>query len=198
MMKTKGTLIYISGISGSGKTTVAQKLDLIIDNSIVIDQDSYFARNKPLVKLSSGETVINYDSEEAIRWDHFNEAIAINLQSYNVIVTGFALRSHKMRLTPNVHFLLINDVLVEGKHNIDSLIKTCYTERQNNKRFYGMESEKFVVPELVVPFYFQTLSCLSGSVTIVNTIVQKGNNIERLSIDILIGFLLTKLPKHIY
>jgi gluconate kinase len=194
----KFTLIYISGLSGSGKTTLGRRLKELIDNALLIDQDSYFSRKKSIVTLSSGEPVVNFDSEDSIRWDDFNDSIEMNLKSQNVIVTGYQLRKHKMRLTPDFHFLLIRDILVDGKHNIETLTKFCYEDRQQSKRFAGKESEKFIVPELVIPFYFQTLQCLPDNTITINTMVYNGHSYERMNINTIISYILKKLPDTLY
>jgi len=198
MPETKGYLIFISGISGSGKTTVGKRLEALIENVILIDQDNFFTRSKPFVKLSSGEPVINYDSELSIRWNDLNDAIRINLESHNVIVTGFALRKNRIAFIPHYHFLLIRDILVNGKHNTKTLEKFCYEDRQLSKRFNGKESEKLIVPELLVPFYFETLTLLPGKVIIINTMVNNRQTYERMDISSLIGYILKQLPNEIY
>jgi len=191
----KYKIIFISGISGVGKTVLGKRLEETLENAILIDQDMFFIKKKPIIRLSSGEPVINYDSIDSIDWEKLNYHIEINLQEHNIILVGFALWKDKIKFTPDFHFLLVRDILVDGKHNIETLKKFCYEDRQLSKRFRGKDNELLMITELVIPFYFTTLSKLHPSI-IINT--YENNSEGRIPLNILVGYVLKRLPEELY
>lgn len=77
--------IAISGLSGAGKTScgklLAEKLGFTF-----IDLDWYFLEQKPIVTLSNGVKVKNYDCYEALDLEKIHA-----MDTYNVILVGFVL-----------------------------------------------------------------------------------------------------------
>ena len=178
----KGEIYFISGISGAGKTTIGKKLAEMF-NCVFMDQDLYYRIYKPTTVLSSGERVINYDNEGIMDWDKMNLAIESQLEYSNVVLVGYALWKEKLKFSPKVHFLLIRDILNENnQHNLENLVKFCYEDRQKSSRFRGKDNEMMMVKELVVPFYFKTLSKI-GPAVVINTMYSDGENNYRLSVD---------------
>lgn len=57
--------LVISGISGSGKSTLGQILAEKLKLEY-IDLDSFYLKDKPLVSLSNGAKVKNWDCSEAL------------------------------------------------------------------------------------------------------------------------------------
>lgn len=194
--ESNGALIFISGISGSGKTTLGKRLADLMENTILMDQDSFFDRNKPIVRLSNGEPVVNYDDEKSINWDKLNDVLENNLKFYNVVLVGFALCQQKIKIRPNLHFLLIRDILINGQHNVDNLFKFCYEDRQQSKKIRNLENEKLMIKEFVIPFYFKTLKEL-GPVIMINCMTQENGNYSRIPLHNLIGFLLKHIPDYL-
>jgi len=182
-----GILIFISGISGSSKTTIGKKLvEDHLENRIFIDQDLFFSRNKPITKLSTGETVVVYDDEQAVAWEKLNYALESNLQSHNVVLVGFALWQDKIHIKPNLHFLLIRDHLVNGQHNMETLPNIVYSARQNSSRFTGKKNEMLMVREVVIPFYFKTLAKL-GPVIKIEVMVQENGQYQTKPVHVVVG-----------
>ena len=84
-------VIYITGISTSGKSTLAKQLKAHLNNTNTIDQKDFF--------------LDDFD----IDWDGFNLKIlscCLKNECDNLIVFGSALISDKMRVKPDISFYL--------------------------------------------------------------------------------------------
>src|SRR5689334_4558312 len=146
-------LYLISGLSGTGKTSfgryAAEKLD-----AVFIDQDSFYLPTKPLVQLSNGETVKNWDCKEAIDWTALCTKVLEQLQDKNVVLVGFALLAEELKaLQPNV----VSHVHLSYG---DDALSRCKLARREAKQI-DPEKDSLVVDELVWPFYLQTVNNLS-------------------------------------
>jgi cytidylate kinase len=167
-------IIFIHGISTSGKTTIGKKLSLILENSIFIDQDTYFLKEKTKVSLSNGEQVSNYDTVESIDWQSFNRDIQIYSKKYkNVIVVGFELIEKLINSSPNISFYL--------RYNLykDLTLNVIINNRSITKKI-NQNCDILNVREVVYPFHESILSQIK-----VDHILNIYNGLERKSIDIL-------------
>lgn len=148
-----GKLIFIHGISTSGKSLIGRELNKILKDSILIDQDEFYVKNKPLITFSNGKisyTASNLDCDEAIDYVTFKNVIHYNLQLFEyVIVTGFALRSNLLNINSDYSILLENN-------NINRIIKG----RQQSKGYQDekAEKDKWMVIKIIYPYYLETLS----------------------------------------
>jgi hypothetical protein len=162
----KGTLIFLHGISGSGKTFIGKELTNRLPDSVCIDQDDFYRKEKPLITFSiggsifSGEdrnsfTVENWDSEESIDFEIFRNTIATSVMTYKyVIVTGFALRSHLMQMKADYSFLLKFDLDPNETVNLIASLRSKtkkFETKEKQEKDYGM------IIKVVWPFYLQTL-----------------------------------------
>jgi hypothetical protein len=162
----KGTLIFLHGVSCSGKTFIGKELVNRLPESICIDQDTFYRKEKPLITFSVGGsvftgedrkiyTVENWDSEESIDFEAFRNTIATHMTTYKyVIVSGFALRSRLMQISADYSFLL--------KFNLEpnktvNLIATLRSETKQFKTKEKREKDYGMVLKVVWPFYLQTL-----------------------------------------
>lgn len=170
------TIIAISGLSGTGKTTLGKKLVEYFNSClkfyqssrkypeddyqkwIFIDQDSFYKKDKPLIRLKSGKQVKNWDSLEAIDFQLFNDTvISYLLQGKNIIVVGFALWKEYLHFDINYHILLsFGDI---RKMKEENEIR-CFYYRQQSKKI-DPQKEIEMIQELVIPFYVETLQHLS-------------------------------------
>lgn len=173
-------LIYLHGCSASGKSTIGNALLNHLDNVILIDQDTYYKKIKPVISFQGDKfyTTANWDTADAIDFDVFNYQIGEAIIQYNwVIVTGFALRDQYMTLKPNLSFLL--DI---GDHPIEKIIKG----RQISKNYKEEKAIKdfYMVQEVVYPYYQETLQNITY-----NYKVQVYND-ERKPIEVLVNEIL--------
>lgn len=179
-----GKLIFLNGITGTGKTSIGNLLQKSLKNSVVIDQDSFYNKNKPLItliapndnKYDASFITSNWDCDESINFVLFNNSIKCNLTKYDyVIVTGFSLRSNLMTIMPDLSFLLI--------HNMsDDLIQEKIIEsRRQAKGFQGVKAERdiIMVKTVIMPYYKETLTKLYDSHSIDVYSVESGERIDK-------------------
>lgn len=154
-------LLYLHGISSAGKTSIGKALLNHLNNAILIDQDTYYKKLKPLVTFKGAKgpsvkgdqvyTSANWDTHEAIDFIQLNDDIqeAVNLYDY-VIVTGFALRPQYMLFKPDLSILL--DIGDNALHKI-------VTARRASKGYAGDKAIKdyYMVSQVVYPYYLETL-----------------------------------------
>ncbi len=140
--------IAISGISSSGKTTVGKELASRL-NLKFLDLDSFYYSRKPMVTLSNGKKVKNWDCMESLDINAFKAAI-LEYAPLGLVVVGFALRDDIFPIKPKYHIHLnIGDT-------VDDICQRCVDCRQQYKKL-NLETDKMVVKELVYPFYVETL-----------------------------------------
>lgn len=105
-----------------------------------IKLDWYFLEQKPIVTLSNGVKVKNYDCYEALDLEKIHA-----MDTYNVILVGFVLTDRVLPKKPDYHFHL-------NTGNVEA-ISRCIVNRLHKK----LKHDELVVSELVVPFYEQSL-----------------------------------------
>ena len=143
-------LYVISGISGSGKTTLGVELLKSFPECVHIDQDSFYLRLKPKIKLSNNVTVSNWDCLEALD-PSFPDYLADVLKVTPVILTGFALCLQVLPVVPKVHIHLVTSDTPER------LEARCLNARASAKTV-NTDRDVLVVKELVIPFYHQIVN----------------------------------------
>lgn len=144
-------IIAISGISGAGKTTIGKLLAEKL-GGIFIDQDWFFNRKKPIVKLPNGKTLLNYDSDEAIDVVRFNNFIE-EKKKYNrpIVISGFALRNYFFYKSnePKIHFHIRVPKELSLETRLKLKVKVPSEERKQN--------EKYMFNKYVYPYYEETI-----------------------------------------
>lgn len=147
-------VIVISGLSGSGKTTLGKLFVAKHQEYVLIDQDTFFLKDKPKVKLSTGEIVSNWDTVDALNWDSLNCAVN-QARRYNpVMFTGFAPWTNRITFPVALHIHLSYDL--SGVN----AISRCITARCKSKGFIDSkkrERDELMVHEIIYPFYIETL-----------------------------------------
>lgn len=142
-------IIAISGISGAGKSTLGKQIADKI-KGIYIDQDWFFKKNKPQVKLSDGSTTSNWDCKEAIDLHGMNERIRKEMKNNkNIIIGGFALWDEwfDQDTRPNIHF----HIKIPKDLSLETRLKVKKFNPEARKK------QELIFNELVYPFYLETL-----------------------------------------
>lgn len=145
----KHNIIAISGISGAGKTTIGKLLAKRL-NGIYIDQDTFFKKDKPKVKLSDGSVTSNWDCLDAIDISAFNNKIKEELANNKIIIVGgFALWNEMFDndTKPNIHF----HIRIPRELSLETRLKVKNFTQENRLK------QKLIFDELVYPFYQETL-----------------------------------------
>lgn len=196
-------LIFIHGISSSGKSTIGKLLEKVLGLSHWIDQDTFYLSDKPKVSFDNEDvssttctqeekrtyTSSNWDCIEAIDFDSLRHSIIASLCRYEyVIVTGFALRQKELNLTGDYSFVLNFDF------GVGDDLKTFVTEnRKISKKITDtdkQEKDYWMVRKVVYPFYVETLAKIQESTNI--CVYQ---NKERVDVRVVVDDILSYVDK---
>jgi adenylate kinase family enzyme len=142
-------IIAISGISGAGKTTIGRIIAKKI-GAVYIDEDWFFKKEKPLIHLSNGSVVRNYDTDEAIDIVRMNQTIRDKLSlGIPIIIAGFALKDYffDQDTKPTLHF----HIKIPKEISLETRLKV--------KKFslYARKNEYYMFNEIVYPYYLESL-----------------------------------------
>ena len=154
-------LIFISGVSGVGKSTLVSGLATKLQCSI-IHQDSYFVAHKPRVTLSDGTKVSDWDCLEAIDFETLVAVIRTSRGANKLtIVEGFCLPNDlignsDLHLHLSPIYLSLEDKPSKRFEEQRSVI-IDRIEKARLKTKSGSEHERLKIEELVWPFYLETL-----------------------------------------
>lgn len=173
-------IIAVSGISGAGKSTIGKLISEKL-HGIYIDQDWFFKKDKPRVKLSDGSITSNWDCKEAIDLKAMNNRIRQELKNNKpIIIGGFALWDEFFDpdITPNIqfHIKIPKDLSLETRLKVKNF--TPETRRK----------QELIFNELVYPFYLETLKHSK-----IDHFVEGLENGKRRSIDEMIKEIMSKI-----
>lgn len=146
----KKLIIYISGMTCSGKTKLAKSLSKIlrIDH---YQQKSFYISDKASKKtLPNGITVVNWDSDDVVDWNKMNNEI--DSHKGGLIVSGNALLNDKLDVKPDFHI----HVTISKQKCLDNRIE--YIKKNKDRfptEFDQIESgtEKLKMNILTYPYY---------------------------------------------
>lgn len=188
-------LIFLHGASGVGKTTIGNLLSQKLENSVVIDQDSFYKKKKPTIEYTideqdqDGEPIIikekNYDTIDAIDMEELDKKITECLESYSyVIVTGFALRLNSLKNKPDIN------ILIDYGVDPDKAKLIMSESRQKSKGYKDekAEKDKIRIEKVVWPYYEETLKCI-GNVQIIPAFNEDGRINARKIVKQIIKFI---------
>lgn len=174
-------IIGITGVSGSGKTTVGKRLAEILDYQF-IDLDEFFLPNKPKIILSNGKERSNWDSLQSIDISAFQNKIK---QYKKVIVVGFALIDRIFPIKPKCTIWLKTGI------NKEVVIERCIENRIKSKKIDNkekQEEDELMVREVVYPNFLLYLS-----LTTISIIISVYENDKRIPIKNLVEMILSRL-----
>lgn len=167
-------LLFISGISTSGKSTIGKLFVETRQNWLFKDLDDFYISEKPMVKLSNGKIKQNWDCYEALDINALQKYLEEH-KNYNICLVGFALDVKILGYKPDVHVHLVLD---KDKTTLTNMV---ISNRQKSKGFTGAKADDdiLMVKELVIPFYYEFLATLDDNVKYVKTLDEHGNRIAK-------------------
>tara|TARA_Y100000780_G_scaffold231670_1_gene258027 strand:- start:2975 stop:3577 length:603 start_codon:yes stop_codon:yes gene_type:complete len=148
----KQLIILVSGVSGCGKTSLAKDIERDF-NLKFIDQYDFFKKDyNETYKLSTGEEIINWYTEDAIDWDKMNETI-INNADKGVIVTGVSFPIEKLNFKTDYHIFVgrPKQECLRKRSEYIAKFSNRYKYENNNPNF-----EKIKFNKLEFPFVLQS------------------------------------------
>jgi len=106
-------IIGITGGTGSGKTTIINKINKLFDQSNIglLSSDSYYKDNSNL-KFSERDN-LNYDSPDAIDFDLLNNHIRLLKTGQDIYVPNYCFSTH-LRLNNSTFFKPKKILIIEG------------------------------------------------------------------------------------
>jgi adenylate kinase family enzyme len=187
----KQLIIIISGLSGCGKSMLAQ--DISSDFKIpIIKQREFYKKDYDLkVDLHNGKTVINWHTDDSIDWDLLNERIESD-KGKGLILTGLAFPPDKLKFKTDYHFhvSLSKQNCLERRKKIIEEKKDKYPEAYEE---IEDGTAKLVMNKLIFPYYLETLK---------NGVINKflnGNKLSRSEMyDTAFDILISIIEKYLY
>ena len=133
-------IIGITGGTGSGKTTIINKISNFFDQSAVgfLSSDSYYKDNSNL-NFSERDKFI-YDTPDAIDFDLLNNHIKLLKTGQNINVPQYSFSSH-LRLKTSTLFkpkkiLIIEGILILSNRNLrDQIDYSVFLDCSRDTRF---------------------------------------------------------------
>lgn len=154
-IKYKGQLLLlISGLSGCGKLNLGKELADIF-NITLIDEFNYYKKNyNEKIKLSNGDEIINWYTDDAIDWDRFNKDIDREKKN-GVIVIGFSLPEDKIESSSDyhIHLNIPKQVCLEKRKIFLEKHKDTYPDEY---KLSGSDTEKLKMNKLIFPYYLES------------------------------------------
>ncbi len=95
-------IILISGLSGSGKTILAENICRDFKLKEINVRDYYKKDYNETIKLPNEKTVVNYDTDDAVDWTKLNEDIN-KLKKDGVVVIGHVFPTDKLDFKADYH-----------------------------------------------------------------------------------------------
>lgn len=153
-IKFRGQLvILISGVSGTGISHLAKNISKDL-NIMSISYATFCQKNYDnKVMLPNGKEVINWDSDDVIDWDKFNETIEKNKKN-GVVAYSQAFPTKKLNKNLNVdahiHIKL-------NKQNLFARRKKYIEEHEDECGELYQEDESLIFNRLTFPYYLQSV-----------------------------------------
>ena len=154
-IKLNGSLLFfVSGLFGCGKLALGKHIARDFKLKL-IDQIDYYKKDyNTNITLPDNTVVTNWYTDDAIKWDEFNEDINV-FKKQGLIVVGFSFPQEKINSKPDYHIHLnISKQLCNERRKIFL---------ENNKEKYkeeydliGSSLEKIKMNQLIYPYYLES------------------------------------------
>lgn len=146
-------LIFISGLTGSGKTELAKNISRDFKFKHINQFDYYKKDYSEEVALENGEKIVNWCVDSSIDWDKLNADIE-KMKGEGLVVVGIALHD-KITHTPDYHIHLN----ISKKNYITN--RKEFLEKNKEKypedyKLLGTETDILKFTKLIYPYYEET------------------------------------------
>lgn len=170
----KGLVVYISGLSGCGKSDLAKNLsrELSLD---LIEQVDYFKEDyNDKITLPDNTEHVNRYTDDAFDWVRLNKDIK-DKKKTGVIVYGYALVGDKLKIKPDfhIHLSISKQVCLDRKREYLEKHKEEYKEEYEKR---DDPTEKLKMNKMIFPYYLDTKS-RSSIDKYINTTEMKGDEV---------------------
>lgn len=143
-------LIFISGLTGSGKTELAKNISRDFKFKYINQFDYYKKDHSEEVELENGEKIVNWCIDSSIDWDKLNADIE-KMKGEGLVVIGIALHD-KITHNPDYHIHLN----ISKKNYITN--RKEFLEKNKNKypedyKLLGTKTDILKFTKLIYPYY---------------------------------------------
>ena len=154
-IKFKGhLLIFVSGLSGCGKTPIGKKIAKDFKLKLIDQFDYYKKGHAAKFTLPDNTTIINWYMDEAIDWDKLNKDID-EFKKTGLIVIGFSLPEDKIISEHDfhIHLNISKQVCMEKRKAFLEKRKEKYEEEY---KLIGTPIEKLKMNQIIYPYYIES------------------------------------------
>ncbi len=154
-IKFKGQLlIFISGLSGCGKSTIGKKIAKDFKLKLIDQFDYYKKGHDTKFTLPDNTTIINWYMDEAVDWDNFNKDID-EFKKNGLVVIGFSLPEDKIIAEHDfhIHLNISKQVCMEKRKAFLEKYKDKYEEEY---KLIGTPVEKLKMNQIIYPYYIES------------------------------------------
>ena len=151
----KGLLIFISGLSGCGRTTISRNISDDFNIPILYQIDYYKKDFKLEKKLSNNITIKVWDSDDAIDWDKMNKDIN-RLKKNGLIVNGAYLPTDKIKIKPDchIHISIKKNICLDRRRDFITKHKDKY---KKEFKLIGTDTERLKMSKITFPYYLEIM-----------------------------------------
>ena len=149
----KGSVILISGLSGSGKCKLASFLANLLEHKLVKLEEYYkpnivYDKEENYVELKNNIKVLNWDNiYESVNWDSLNDFIDQNKQN-GIVICGMGFPKDKIKQKDfHIHIKINKQNLIERR------AKYLETHPEENKM--NDETQKLLLNDVTFPLYLK-------------------------------------------
>jgi len=145
----KQLIILISGLSGSGKTSLSENISRDFKLKLIDTKQFYKKDFDEKITLSNGVEVVNYDSDDAFDWEQMNKEVN-KYKEEGIVVIGHLFPTNKLQFNADYHVHLKITKQELRKNRME------FIEKHPEKKF-NIETESLRINALTYPYYLETL-----------------------------------------
>lgn len=187
----KQLIILISGMSGSGKSKLAENISRDFDLEIINQKDYYKKSHNEKFTYFDGTETVNWYTNDAYNWTDFNDDVN-NMKSRGVIVVGIAFPTQYLNFKPDFHITVSvkKAVLLERMEKLMEQNKEKYPDKYDDMTSGRM---KQMFNKLSYPYYLKSLE-----ESVVNKFINASEMTDDQIYDNAFDYLIAEIEKRVY